>query len=86
MSWIVHWTRDAEDSLTEFWLISSDRQRISDSTNMAEFRLMHHPEESGDFLCEDLWSLDQPPLRLHYVMDPTQKIVTVVAVSMKPPQ
>ncbi len=86
MSWVISWTRDAENALTEFWLISPQRQQISASADEAELMLARNPETCGDYLSEDLWSLDRPPLRFHYVMDATQRIVTVVAVSMRSPR
>jgi len=45
--------------------------------------LAANPENYGDYLHEDLWSLDQPPLRIHYVIDRAKIAVIVVAVSVR---
>lgn len=82
MPWQVEWTEGARDSLATVWLAATDRSRVTDCVEEADFLLMQSPTNYAKIAAEGLWLLKLPPLRFHLEIDITHHRVTIVGVSM----
>ncbi len=80
----VDWTDDALDMLADIWMQSNNRAAINAAQNRIDALLARDPHSYGQDVHEGLYQLLDPPLKVSYSIDETQKSVEVSAVSYVP--
>lgn len=80
MRWKVEWLTDAEDSLAEIWLSSTDRERVTESADEIQRLWESSPEKYLESLSEGLSFLDYPPLRAYLEVDLAHRMIRVVSL------
>ena len=62
MRYTVTWHREAEDELTELWLVATDRNEITAAVRAIDVALATDASEKGETVAEGLRYLFAPPL------------------------
>ena len=76
----VTWSDAAIDELAAIWLAGGDRADITAAARAIDRDLSSDPQQKGAFVSEGLRHLDEPPLRVVFVVRAPDCIVDVVAV------
>ena len=80
MRYTVTWHREAEDDLTELWLVATDRNEITAAVRAIDVALATDASEKGETIAEGLRSLFAPPLRVLFAIREHDRVAQVELV------
>jgi len=80
MRYTVTWHREAEDELTELWLVATDRNEITAAVRAIDVALATDASEKGETAAEGLRSFYAPPLRVLFAIREHDRVVQVELV------
>ncbi len=76
----VFWVESAEQELASIWLSLPDRNQVASATHEIDEALKRDAIGESVELCEGLYAIERPPLRVIFEMLGLDKIVRVVKV------
>jgi hypothetical protein len=80
MRYTVTWHHEAEDELTELWLVATDRNEITAAVRAIDVALGKDASEKGETVAEGLRSLIAPPLRILFAIREHDRVAQVELV------
>ena len=85
MSFAVEWDEDALSDLALWWMQGPDRAAITKAQARIDQLLAAAPEQFGQYVREDLYCVDVPPLRAYFEIHEDTHIVEVTGVARTNP-
>ncbi len=79
MKWTVGWSQSALDDLAAIWIVSSNRQAVTDAADKLELELRTDAHLKGEEYYGDRL-LSEPPIGLAYTLFPADCRVEVIQV------
>lgn len=76
----VFWTESALNELTELWISSKDRAKITNAVSEIDRRLRRDPEHEGESRQDDRRILLESPLGVVFKTKPMDRMVVVLHV------
>jgi hypothetical protein len=80
MRYTVTWHPEAENDLTELWLLATDREDITAAVQAIDVTLATDASARGETVAEGLRSLIAPPLRVLFVIREADRVAQVELV------
>ena len=80
MRYTLTYRPSAKDELAELWLNASDRNSVTDSSNLIERALRDDPDRKGEQVEGWLRKIAAAPLVYYYVVSPDDCLATVWSV------
>ncbi len=81
----VVWVESAEQELASIWLALPDRNKVSQATFQIDHALKRDAIKESVQLCEGIYAIERPPLRVLFEMLSEDKIVRVLKVKLAQP-
>jgi plasmid stabilization system protein ParE len=82
MSFVVNWSRRAEDELADLWVNAQDRNAVTAAANEIERLLARDPLGVGESRVRGQRILFAPPLGALYHVDSRRRVVKVITVAL----
>lgn len=81
----VVWVTDAETELTDIWLASGSRDRVTSASHRIDIALGENAESIGHPLAEGMIAYDEPPLRVLFEILDDDRLVRILKVKQISP-
>ena len=76
---------EAEKQLAAIWASAGSlRPAVTRAQDSAERKLTNDPQRFGRHLGEGLYRLDAPPLVVYYTIHPTERVVKITEIHLRP--